>query len=192
LATVAVTAQAGTIISSAVKIAGNETGIVLLDGGLANGVNTFVDRSHVLLDVPAEIAGADYVQVSNSDKQSDPYQIDVTISRLSALYIGLDNRDAQPKSWMNDPGMTGLPTVFFDTGVDIGNDENGNGSANNTFSLWATIAPPGTYSTFTNLSGGNNFIIFADNKIIPEPTSLALVGMGLLGLVGVSRRRNRR
>jgi hypothetical protein len=186
-----VTAQAGTIVTSATKVAGNATAINLLDAGLAENVAAFSDRVHQLVGIPVDLIGGDLVQVSNDDKASDPYQIDVAIGTLSALYVGLDDRFAQPLPWMNDPGQTGLPTQFFDTGAQIGIDEGADGSVDQTFSLWATIAPPGTYSLGVNGNSGNNYIIFGDKKIVPEPTSLALIGMGLMGLVSVVRRRNR-
>jgi hypothetical protein len=187
----AVTAQAGTIITSATKVSGNATAINLLDAGLAENVEAYVDRTHQLVGIPVDLIGGDLVQVSNDDKSSDPYQVDVTVGALSALYVGLDDRYPQPFAWMDDPAQTGLPTKFFDTGASIGIDEDADGSVNQSFSLWATIAPPGTYSLGANINAGNNYIIFGDKKIVPEPGSLALVGMGLIGLVSVVRRRNR-
>ena len=182
-------AQAGTIITSATKVAGNATAINLASGGLVENVLAYTDRTHILVNIPDGIEGGDLVQVSNADKNSNPYQIDVTVGRLSALYIGLDDRFPQPAPWMNDPAQTGLPTVFFDTGTQIDIDENADGSINQTFSLWATIAPAGTYSTFVNGTSGNNYIIFGDNKLVPEPSSFALISMGLLGMARLVRRR---
>ena len=189
VAVVSVQAQAGTIISSATKVAGNATAISM--GTLEEGVLAYTDRTHTLVNIPDKLEGAsDLVMVSNSDKSSDPYQVDVTFGHLSIMYIGLDDRFAQPFGWMDDPGQTGLPTKFFDTGAQIDIDESGDGSIDQTFSLWATIAPAGTYSTFVNGNGGNNYIIFgSDCLVVPEPGTLSLVGLGLIGLVGLRRRR---
>ena len=181
--------QAGTIITSATKVAGNGTAINLASGGLVEGALAYSDRTHTLVNIPDELEGDDLIQVSNSDKGSNPYQLDVTVGRLSALYVALDDRFAQPLPWMSNPAQTGLPTIFFDTGVNIDMDENADGSVNNTFSLWATIAPPGTYHTLEALTTGSNYVVFGNNKLIPEPTSMTLGGMGLAGLLSLARRR---
>lgn len=183
--------QAGTIITQATKIEGNATAISLVDGGFVENVPAYTDRTHILVNVPNELEGDDLVQVSNSDKTSVPYKVDVTFGRLAALYVALDDRFPQPYPWMNDPSFTGLPTIFFNTGVKMGIDENADGSVNNSFSLWATIAPPGTYHLGENNHSGNNYVIFGNNKLIPEPSSLAISGMSVLGLLAAVRRRSR-
>lgn len=181
--------QAATILTGAAKIEGNATPIQLASGGFVENAVAYSDRTHTLVNIPDELEGDDLVQVSNSDKTSVPYQVDVTFGRLAALYVALDDRYAQPYPWMNDPSFTGLPTIFFNTGVKMGIDENADGSVNNSFTLWATIAPPGTYHLGENNHEGNNYVIFGNNKLIPEPSSLALCGLGLLSLVRAGRRR---
>ena len=185
------------IISNVSKTGGNAEVPVVVP--LADGSVPYTDRTFTLLNIPAEFeADAELIQLSNSDKESTPLQHDVTVDTLTVLYVGLDDRlnegVGQPLAWMNDPNVTGLPTAFFDTGRQIDVDEDGDGASNNTFSLWATIAPGGTYSLFDQNDGGgrNMYIAFADNKLIseiPEPASLTLIGAGLIGLAMCGRRR---
>ena len=136
----------GAVITDAVKLAGNATAINLVEGGLADGVDAYTDRNHVLVDIPAALIGSDLIQVSNSDKTSNPYELSIT-TNLGLIYIGLDDRlTSQPLSWMNDSAYTGLPDGFLNTGTQIGIDEGNNGSVDQTFTLWAALAGPGTYT----------------------------------------------
>jgi hypothetical protein len=187
-------AHAGSFIDSAVKIGGNTTPINLLSGGLTEGVEAYTDRTHLLLNIPSGILGADLVQVSNSDKTNPTAQVDVTLKRLAALYLGLDDRQPQPKSWMSDSSLTGLPGPFFDTGTRIDIDEGGNGDIDQTFSPWVTLAPAGTYQLLANepflTAHVNNYLIFATDTIVtPEPGTFVLTCIGLLGFSAFARRR---
>ena len=180
------------IISNVTKTGGN--GEVPVVAPLVNGVEAYTDRTHLLVDIPTEFEDdAELIQVSNSDNESTPLQYDVSLNNLTVLYVGLDDRlTSQPLSWMSDPTMTGLPTAFFDTGRQISIDEDADGSINQTFSLWATIAPAGTYSLFDQDDGGsrNMYVVFSDNKlVIPEPAALSLLSVGLIGFVTCAARR---
>lgn len=204
VALIAIAAQANAeIITGVTAVSSSVTPTVEL---LTEGVNVYHDRDpgHRLVNIPEEFFGdataPQVIKTSNSDKTLADFQLEVTTGRLGLLYVGLDSRfvDDQPLPWMQDTSMTGLPTIFFDTGRTVDIDEgstidNAGDSIENSFNLWATIAPAGTYNFFEQTFGGgsNNYVIIADNKLlqIPEPGTFTLVGAGLLGLLGIRRRR---
>ena len=228
LATVAILAfsipaQAG-FISAVTKAGGNDRCVDLdLDGShdggcpdmafvpLEEGVLVRNDRTHTFLNIPSELMEdnatqpdeiAEMIKLSNSDKDSGDVVHNVTLSRLSVLYVGIDNRQFDGStdevqdmqySWMSDLTFTGLPGAFVNTGQFIGIDENGDGEANQNFTLFATIAPAGTYQLGAHEGGGNNmYIALADDHVltptIPEPSSIVLVLTSLFAL-GIVRRK---
>ena len=177
------------------------------------------DRTHKLVEIPPQLTAdndtdlgeiAEMVQLSNSDKDSAGVSHDISLSRLSVLYIGIDNRQFDngggmnlqetQYSWMSDTSFTGLPSGFHETGAMVGIDENGNGEANQYFTLFAVIAPPNTpanpaYTLGAHTGGGNNmYIVIADDHllyVVPEPNGLSLAGFGFLGLAALRRRRRK-
>ena len=198
--------HAGSIISSVTAVSSSQEATI---EPWVNTVNIYKDREpgHRLVNIPIELLNdvdgpGQVIQNSNSDKTLADYQIEITTNRLAAIYIGLDSRHAenQPLAWMQDTSLTGLPTVFFDTGRTVDFDEGSTAedagdSIDNTFNLWATIAPAGTYNFYEQTFGGgsNNYFIAADetliSAVVPEPSSCLILGLGLLGLAGCRRRQ---
>ncbi len=214
--------QAG-FISSVVKTGGNGScgadGCPKIDWDVLNTTNLARnDRSHTLIDIPSELMEdniiepserAEMIQFSNSDKSSADVEHQVTLSRLSALYVGIDNRQfggaggvslqTSQYSWMSDTSFTGLPSGFINTGRVIGVDENNDGTANQYFTLFATLAPAGTYTLGAHEDTGgvagpgnnNMYIAIADDHVlaVPEPAGVALAVFGLVSLVALRRKR---
>jgi hypothetical protein len=162
--------------------------------GLAAGQNVFVDRVHVYwTDLPAFLQGLNYVRVANDDRNIPDYTLDVTLSTPSFLYLFIDNRvgdgdNATPPTltnlmtWVAANGFTSLNQQF---GVDEGND----GAVNQFYTIYSRTVPAGTIRLFEQNDGtGRNMYTLAAAPV-PEPTSLALAGLGGLGLAFVRVRR---
>ena len=184
-----------------ISVTGSNSTVTPTVETLENGTNVYHDRSpgHRLVNIPEEFDGdASVIVTSNSDKTKADFSLEVTTEGLGILYIALDKRHAEshPLPWMQDTGITGLPTIFHDTGVEVDIDEgstfeNAGDDINQQFNLWATFAPPGTYNLLNQEFGGgsNNYVVIYDNKLVPEPNSLVLLLLGVAGIAAKVRRR---
>jgi len=186
------------IITGVTVVQGTDTGSELVVGGLDDGVLAYTDRVHELENIPEALKGSDYVKLQNNARDDSPYEAQVTTSQLSLLYVLLDDRFGDGDG--NDP-PTGVPTFmsdgsvgltpFVDTGAQIDIDENADGSINQHFSLFVTLALPGTHSFRDAQNAGRNMyvIVASDTLVVPEPSTLMLAGMGLAACFACVRRR---
>lgn len=123
----------------------------VVPGGFFEDQPAYVDRVHQWNGVdakglPEELLGGDYVMPFNDDKLQENFEITVTLSRESNLYVLFDDRNATPK-W--------LAKSFVDTGFNVGQDEGhvpgnktimeiatgGGQSIDTEFSVWKSRIP---------------------------------------------------
>jgi beta-galactosidase len=76
------------------------TGIVHLESDAKDGKNIYVDRDFPFAGLPAELAGADYVQGANDDKLYSAVDlIELAVKPGTVVYIAHDDRLARP-DWL--------------------------------------------------------------------------------------------
>jgi parallel beta-helix repeat protein len=150
-----------------------------------HGSVCYNNRTHIYASVPTEILGAQYVQVSNADKNTTDYTLTLTMSTDATLYLFLDNRLGNTGGGQGvDPiipaQMSWVTTLgFSDTGVDMGIDENADGSINNYFSVFSKQVEAGDVIALgvQNDGGGRNMYAVAAMPIAasnPSPANGAM------------------
>jgi hypothetical protein len=184
------------------------------------GVNApmFVDRTHRWVDaslgatntpMPSYLQGWEYIMSGNDNRDNNnlaaPYTLEVTVSAPVQAYLLIDDRlydgdNMTPPTfftnmlWVANDGWTPVTTGanrFGDiTRPDqIGVDEGSDGSIQQYSSIYTKLFPAGTFSLYQPDNPGRNMygVVIA----VPEPSTFALIGLGLLGLVGWRLRRHR-
>ncbi|HUT46299.1 MAG TPA: LamG domain-containing protein [Sedimentisphaerales bacterium] len=131
---------------------------------LAEGELSFVDRTHVYVDIPEFILGAQYIKLANDNKNLSTYELDLTFGMNATLYVFVDNRMGGAAGGLgvapNIDGMGWLTDMgFVDTGEDIGIDENADGSINQYYSIFSLVVSVGTVTIYGNTEGhGGNML----------------------------------
>ncbi|MCX5646559.1 MAG: hypothetical protein NTZ17_18050 [Phycisphaerae bacterium] len=113
-------------------------------GGLQDGNLCFSDRTHPWAKTPAQLVGAEYVRVFNSDKKSTTVTYTVTTSRLARVMIAVDDRILDRQAVVDRATTQFAPAgTFADTGLDLFVHENATTDRPlNVFSAWLLA---GTY-----------------------------------------------
>ena len=159
----------------------------------------FTDRTHEYNVVPAGLLGAEFIQTGNNDKSTVTYQLSFDLTTAGTLFLILDNRlgdnlgGTDPASGTDSPPAIGggvmdwvISMGFTDTGLDIGIDEGGDGAINQSSSVWALDVQAGSFTFLEQNDGGGRNMYGVAFAPIPEPSTFALLGLGLLGVL---RRR---
>ncbi|MDH7600006.1 MAG: hypothetical protein QHH07_10305, partial [Sedimentisphaerales bacterium] len=121
---------------------------VIVTEGLKEGSPVFLDRTHVYREIPGFLLGAEYVMLSNNDKTTANYELEIALSADAYLYLFIDNRvgddtvDSPPTlpgvmQWVIDMG-------FQSTNTQIGVDERGAGIPNGWSAVYRLKVPAGT------------------------------------------------
>jgi hypothetical protein len=126
---------------------------------------SFVDRTHVYVTVPEILLGVEYIMTCNDDKDNPNYEMDVTVSKPTRMYLFIDNRVGTDVS--NSPTTT--PNLaaanmnwvtnlgFVDTGINMAIDESNDGTINQWFSIFALDIPAGTITLRAQNTGHNMY-----------------------------------
>jgi len=144
----------------------SETDPLQSQGGLANGLYCFSDRTYTWVNMAQEMAGQEYVRTFNTDKGDTDRDViyKVTISGPGTFWITMDDRFVSQQSLV-DQTVAGFasPGTFTDTGYDlfIAGDSNRRMSV---FKSWQT-SPAGTYNFRYSANSNNNYTI----GIAPPP-----------------------
>jgi hypothetical protein len=124
--------------------------VQLAPGPLGDAAQAYADRTHVYRNVPEALVGAEYVLMSNDDKDNPYHELHITIAQAGTLYLIIDNRvgtnvrDKAIAPNLQAAGMTWVAEMdFADTAMKMAVDEHADGSVNNYYTVFAKPVSPG-------------------------------------------------
>jgi hypothetical protein len=172
---------------------GNTAPVPMQAGGLKDGNFVFSDRNYPWSLTPAELIGAEYVLMFNTDKATSETDVTYTVTTSMAAMVAVTVDDRIPAEWTGggtilspqdavDAVAAFAPKgTFKDTGLNVAIHESA--TIDRPMSVYAAQLPAGTYVFGGQPSNKNFYTIGA----VPEPATIALLGIG--GLVLLRRKR---
>ncbi|MEO5913437.1 MAG: hypothetical protein ABIS50_04340 [Luteolibacter sp.] len=152
-------------------------------GDLRSGGHLYVDSGLAYGTLPSYLINADFIQMDNSDNAKSDYQLRLTLSMDSKIYLLIDDRvSSLPTTmpWVANQG-------FADSGVNILTV-----GSNLPYSVYSMIAPAGNLTLGANGSGSANMFTVVATPV-PEPSAMLIscVASAVLLLRTGRRRRER-
>lgn len=192
----------------------NPNGTVLVPGytvpTFGEDAKSMTDRTHeynaasATLPLPSYLVGQEYIMIANNNRNNAAFEMDVTISSHSLVYLLIDNRLGDGDNTNPPDFSTYMKWVASDlwlpvtlNGNQVGNpafpdvvglDEGADGSINQYSSIYVKLFPAGTFTLKEYGQDGQNMygVVVA---AIPEPSTGMLLLLGGGALAFASRRR---
>ena len=138
-------------------------------------------------------SGATFTGIATFDDNLLPISIDGTLTDYELGTFGfVNNAVSEAITWVNDPTYNfGSSPIAVNWWLDVSPTDAQNGSVFNSllFSIDFTnpLAPVFTNGDYDNgvntLSSNADFLVSGSIRAVPEPSTIALLGLGLLGII---------